>query len=348
MKSMKKSNRYRLLTIVLVMALVFSLSVSAYAAGEYLYGDENILTAADINANNASAYIVGSTYDSSATVTVIFEAGDCLDYNTYEITVNSAFCEIFRNVSVTDTNPDDGINGVTVASLLDTIARNVNTYGLVFNEIDQPDEENIYFLQSVEHNGSTWTNGCMIYDGWTYRVNDKIPVRPTGNNFGYEATAAYETPIKTGDVIHFFFDMPTELDDDTGNMAANYIRGVYTSRTANSVTITLQGHKTWIDTTDYLDPLYHIYGYTNLGSGIAATLYDSNGNAVSGVQTETSGTGGTVVFSGNIPGGVYFVKTTSSLHSFPVNDDWYEWANNTYFINTSAYSAITIPNPPTP
>lgn len=104
----------KLLALVLSLILVFTVSATAFAApgqdGKYLYGD----AITNMNSANSSAYVVGTELDASATVTVVIEAGDCLDYNTYEIVKGSAFRKEIT-VTVTDTNSGDGIDGVTVA-----------------------------------------------------------------------------------------------------------------------------------------------------------------------------------------------------------------------------------------
>lgn len=180
----------------------------------------------------------------------------------------------------------------------------------------------------------------MGLDGWVFRVNDKFPVQRTSDGLGYEGTLANQTPLHDGDVVHFFYDLPAELEPEGESMAANYLRGVYASRTSSSVTIQLQGHKTWIDQSEYGNYIMNIYNYTNAGSGITAKLYNASGALVG---TATSNASGRVTFSGTLPAGTYTLQTDSVLRAFAKDDDWHDFCNNTYFLNTGAYSTIVIP-----
>ncbi len=328
----------KLMALVLALVLVFSLGATAFAAaGDYLWTNGGRkLDDTDITAANSSTYVVGDTYATSATVTLIVEAGDCLDVSSYEVIPNSGFRKEIVNINVTDTNVNDGINGVTVSDLLDTVN---GSYGLTFNNVTDPTEAHVYFLESITTNGHTWSAGNMGLDGWVFRVNDKYPVQRTSDNLGFEGTLLNQTPIHDGDVIHLFFDMPAELEPGGESLAANYIRGVLSTKTDSAMTIQLQGQKTWIDQSDYSNMLMCVYSYENAGAGITATLYDAAGTQVA---TATSAADGTVTFTGNFAAGTYVVQTDSSLRAFAADDDWYDYCNNTFFINTGAYSKIVV------
>lgn len=329
----------KLLALAMVLAMVLSLGVSAYAdevvnRGAYLEGN-----AIPPNSNNpyCSTYLAPSTGNSSVSVKLIVEAGKAFSWDWFE----TQDPELYKEITVSASNA----NGVTVYDVLNNAN---NTNGLSFSF------SSTHYLMSVSYGGNTWEEGTWGFDGWVFRVNDKYPVKQTLDELGYEGASIAETYVSNGDVIHLFYDYPSDYDDETGNIAANYIRGVYSSRTQNSVTIEMQGHKTYIESRlvpslddpneDDLCHIMHVYNY-EIAQGLTVGLYDLSGNPIG--QVDVSDANGEVTFSVGenitLPAGTYLVKSASTYYAFDDESMWAEMLVDAYFENTSAYCFVTVP-----
>ena len=329
----------KLLALAMVLAMALSLGVSANAdevvnRGAYLEGN-----AIPPNSENTccSTYNAPSTGSTSVSVKLIIEAGKAFSWNLYQTQAP----ELYKEITVSASNA----NGVTVYDVLDNAN---NTNGLSFSF------SSTHYLMSVSYGGNTWEEGTWGFDGWVFRVNDKYPVKQTIDELGYEGVSIADTFVSNGDVIHLYFDYPSDFDDETGNIAANYIRGVYSSRTQNSVTIEMQGHKTYIESRlvpsqndpneDDLCHIMHVYNYET-AQGLTVRLYDLSGNPIG--QAAVSDANGEVTFSieGNntLPAGSYLVKSESTYYAFDDESIWAEMLEDAYFENTSAYCFVTVP-----
>jgi hypothetical protein len=186
------------------------------------------------------------------------------------------------------------------------------------------------YVAAVEHDGTTWEEGQLGYDGWVFRVNDKFLVFTDGE--GYIGASILQTNISDGDVVHMFYDFPADLGKESGSFSASYARGIYEDSGARSLTVQLQGHTTFISP---LPPqIMYVDNYNNLQGGVTAYLYDPTGTLIG---TETSNVNGLVTFSGSFRPGTYILTTDSVYHRgySAIPDD-------TYFALTGAYSKILI------
>jgi hypothetical protein len=153
------------------------------------------------------------------------------------------------------------------------------------------------------------------------------------DGMGWVGADILQTNIRTGDVVHMFYDFPGDLNPNSGIFAANYVRGIFVDSDTESLTVQLQGHSTFV----YPVAPYTMYvdNYKNVQADVQAYLYDSTGELVGRVLSDVNGR---VKFSGSFNPGTYIVTTDSIYYpEYSIIDD------DTYFALTGAYSEIVIP-----
>ena len=331
---MNKRTMKKGLAIVLALVIVFAMATTAFAVsgipgnnGQYLEG-----TAIPPDSTNAacSAYAVTTPATSTnAKITLIVEAGDA--FEGYEIQENSAFREVIT-VNLTATSAQN----FTVENVLKAAEQGNSGIGFSIKQT-----ANGPYLESVEHGNFTWEKGQIGFDGWVFRVNDKFPVVATTDGVGYEGTSIGNTYVKDGDVVHFFYDFPSQLQASIPSLAANYIRGTLTSWTASSLTVQMQGHKTDIQATSPY--IMSVNNYENIGMGISVKLYSIDvSGALTLVATGTTDTNGQVVFSGSFSAGTKYIVQTESEKYTMTDPNWSDWVNDVYFTRTGAYSKMEL------
>ncbi len=328
MKNVKFLNKT--LAVAMALVMVFAMSTSAFAVtgipgnnGQYLEGD-----AIPPDANNsdcASHLMTQPVAADSINVTLVVEAGDAI--SNFSLMSNTRFR---KEIQVTLTNPTP--KNFTVYDAVVKANTMTSTTGLSFGLSGS-------YVNSISHSGNTWTAGQLGFDGWVFRVNDKFPVQPTSDGVGYEGTSITQTQISNNDVIHWFYDFPSQLDPDTPSCAADFVRAKKVSSSANQLTIQMQGHIT--DIAPVSPYIMSIDNYNNLGAGVAVGLY-STSNLNTALATATTNSSGQVTFSGNFNiGDTYIVKSTSTYYYCP-NPNWSWLVDEAYFRLTGAYSRIVI------
>ncbi len=328
------NQKKKLFSYILVFVMVFSLfggtALAVENDGRYLEGDAIPPT----SSVDCSTYlVVEPASETSIDVTFVIEAGDALE--DYEISEGSAF-RLELPVSMSK------VSGLyTVTDLLDEVngSNGLEFYGANNSAFTASTD----YLDTVVYDDGideyTWKAGSLGFDGWVFRVNDKFPVRVTSDLLGYEGTSILQTYLEDGDVVHFFYDLPSDLDSTSGSIAAKYVRGIYDSSSTGSLTVQLQAHTTYIEPVSPF--IYNVNNYIDMGSGVVARLYDSSGNPIG--TSQTSGSNGKVTFTNaGIGSGTYILKTNSVLYE--TNDPGWDWlVNGVYFELTGAYSKIIIP-----
>jgi hypothetical protein len=314
------------------MAFVFSAAGMAFApssafaapSGEYLQGS----AIPPSNSRDGSTYEITSPDQAeSINVTFIIEAGDEMFDETGKFWVRH------------DVLLSQASEYYTITDLLVAVNNNP-AYDLTFRD----DNGNVItsstiHVNSVEHDGTTWEGGQLAYDGWAVRVDDRVSVYDDGT--GWIAANILQTNIKSGDIVHMFYDFPADYSPESGSFAANYVRGVPVEADSTSLTVQLQGHTTFIYPT-YTDPPYYVDNYKNVQAGVNAYLYDSTGTTLLG--SAESDVNGRVTFRGTfVPRDVYIVKTDSVY--FPAYDDTLI-GDDVFFALTGAYSKVEVPVPP--
>jgi hypothetical protein len=362
LKKIKEGNKMKskkFLAFVFALAFVFSAMGLAFApssalaanAGQYLSGDA--IPPNPLNPNGSTYEIIGEPVSTDAiNVTLIIEAGQPLDEDGYVIPSASYLRKEIKNVSI-----GGGTAPNTVTSLLYAVD---GTNGLKFYGED--DDELVDFtasttyLAAVEYGGNQWVDGAVaftwLFNGWAVRINDKYPVRLTSDEQGYEGTGIIDTPLADGDVVHLFYDFPSNAFGGSGNLAAKYVRAVYDGYDGtNTLTVQLQGHNTYINPSNYVLEVNNYRG--EWAEGVTASIYTEDGILVQdGVQSTTQTVtidNETVVqtvatFQSNLleAGETYIVKTNPVYYTTD-NSSWWDVFNGAFFVLTGAYDKIEIP-----
>jgi hypothetical protein len=304
--------------------------------GDYLSGDAIPPYPYNPDPDNYSAYLIGEKVSDEITVTFIIEAGNAKP-TASSLTQGTAFRKEFQ---VSLTGPSDK----TITSVLMAVDADPSNGLALFDTSGNPFGPASKELKKVVLSGSysaTWEAGKLAFDGWEYRINDLFPTEPTEDGLGYQGPYPYDTPVYDGDIVHFFYDIPADVFGGSGNLAANYVRAKYGSfdSTNKKLTVQLQGHKLYIEPTDYI---LDVFNYVNLGSGMIASLYAADGSTL--LQAgQPSWADGTVTFTNNsLAPGKYVVKTVPAYY-YTTSTLWARRVNTAYFTQTGAYSEITIP-----
>jgi hypothetical protein len=288
-------------------------------AGDFLEGSA---IPPSISRDNSVYVTSGTTSTGPIKVTLIVEAGN-------EYTARAGKFWVSHDVTVQSPASGD----FTVTDLL-VAANGVTSPDLLFykDNNETPITSQDIYVAAVKHDTVTWTAGQLGFDGWEFRLNDKFPVFANGT--GWTGDSILQTNIKDGDIVHFFYDMPADFNRTSGILASDYVRGIYVSSTAASLTVQLQGHTAYIHPT-----LYNMYvdNYKNVQAGVTAYLYDAAG--VTLIDTQESDVNGRVTFSGTFASGDYIVKTD------PVYQPAFRTIVpvNTYIALTGAYCKVSIP-----
>ena len=313
---------------VLMLAMLFAgTSVSfATGAGDYLTGSA-IPPTTDAD---CSTYVMTTpSAATSAAVTLVIEAAnsqdDWFDYDSacrleFPVTMSSNAAVLFSVSDVVAKADED-------RSDIEFYGKQGNTYPAFTSDMD--------FLAKVTHGGYDWVSQ-LGFDGWAVRINDKYPVIATAGGVSYAGITIKEMYVEDGDVIHFFYDFPSDFAPSTGSVAADYVRSVVDSYTAGALTVQMQGHNTNIDPSSYV---MSINEYEDLGSGIAVSLYNSAGALLTSGTTDSNGS---VTFSGTFSlGQSYIIKSTSTDYICP-DEDYADYLDHYFFDLTGAYSVITL------
>jgi hypothetical protein len=290
------------------------------------------------------AYVVETpaTPAASINVTLVIEAGDYIDED-YDIHGGSAFRKEMpitlgdgvtsKNYTVTDLlEATDGQNGFTF-------------YGIEGTNLVEFTDTTSYLAAVYYNEGQIdglWQSGSFAYDGWVFRINDKLPVQVQSvvNNITYyEGASILQTPVNDGDIVHFFYDFPAKYSPSGSNLAANYVRAEYQSKNGNQLTISLKSHNTYIDEANDLQFQVNNYDIDKLQPEATTTayLYEVDGIYVTEAQFSPNGVVTFILEEPVVSGTSYIVKTDSVLYS---GDNDFDYAN-VLFTLTGAYSKIT-------
>lgn len=332
----------KLLALAMVLAMVLSLGVSAYAIGEgsILYGTGIPPTTA-FGSDYSSAYLNPSSGYTTGKVTLVVEAGDSFSWNEYGTIEDSGFFK-YKMYSLSNAS------GITVLDLLNAAAAD-SSLGLTFSITND-------YLSSISRAGTDWdanqtstvaywySGGEWGFDGWVFRVNDKFPVEAV--NGGYQGTSISTTYLHDGDIVHFFYDAPSNFDNDN-IPAANYLRGTYFDRDSSGVYIQLESHDTFIDQLDNWK--FYVNEYEETGAGLAASLYSIVTDPQTGFVTysfadsATADSDGLLQFSSSITAGTYLLRTDSTIYEFTPDSFFGDMCENAYFDYTSTFCKVVIP-----
>ena len=318
------------LIAALALVMVFAMSASAFAVtgipgnnGQYLEGDA--IPPDPTNPDCASYLVTQPAATNSINVTLVVEAGDAI--SSFSPVPNSRFRKEIQ-LTLTSQNP----KSFTVYDAVVKANTMTATTGLSFGVGGS-------YVGSISNAGTTWTAGQLGFDGWVFRVNDKFPVQPTNDGVGYEGTSITQTYVANNDVIHWFYDFPSQLTPSLPSCAADFVRAKKVSSSANQLTLQMQGHK--MDIAPTAPYIMSIDNYNNLGAGVSVGLY-STANLNTPLATAVTNSSGQVTFSRSFNiGDTYVIKSTSTYYTCP-DPNWSWLVDGAYFVFTGAYSRIVI------
>jgi hypothetical protein len=327
------SSKKKILSIILALVLAFS-AFGATALAVSAPPPEDILGGTAVNpydpANpDSSVYLVTPISATTIDVTFVIEAGESY------ITDPPFRSEIDITLQGTTTGY------YTVTDLLVAIAADPRNNLAFLDPNYRPLTAASDFLYEVDYDGGEWESGYAGFDGWVFRVNDLMPILNSPDYPGYYIGAGIlETYLVDGDIVHFFFDFPSQYRPGDPNLAANYVRATIPTRNAaNDIVVHLEAHDTFID--PYTSYQFQVNNYEDapkpgVVSGITAYLYNLSAPTVP-IATGVSNASGDVTFTGSFGSGTYIVKTDSVLYTGgpPL-------FTNVLFVYTGAYSIITI------
>lgn len=328
-KTLKSRKLLAMLLALMMVLAILPMSAMAAGTGDYLAG--NAIPPNPANPDSSTYEMSVPASADSITVTLVIEAGDVIDLDWWEVVPDTSFR---LEIPVT---LGDGITSNTY-TVTDLLAEVDGTYDLTFygkqGNSYIPFTDTTTYLAAVEYDGDTWYDSTYVFGGWAMRVNDQFPVEPTADTLGYQGTGIIDTYIDDGDIIHFFFDYPTQFSPSDPNYAANFVRGIYEGHTATNLSVQLQGHKTFIDQST-MDYIMSVYNYVDLGAGVTAYLYSTAGAML---DTAVSDGYGVVEFDGVFDDDEVYIVKTAPTYNFATG--WDEMLDGALFINTGAYSKI--------
>jgi hypothetical protein len=322
------------LGVILAMVLVFSaFGGTAWAVSdpppEDVLGGTALNPYSPENPNNSVYVVEQPEFARSIDLTFVIEAGD--SYN--------GDAPFRSEIPITLTS---ATGYYTVTDLLVAIAANQSNKLKFLDANYRPLSSSSSFLQEVDYDGGEWDSGYAGFDGWVFRVNDLFPMLPSPAYTGYYIGAGIlDTYIKDGDIIHFFFDFPSQYDPSGANLAANYVRASDPTISAeNNIAVHLEAHDTFIDPA--LKYQFQVNDYDDtpkpgIVSGITAKLYNINAPTVP-IAAGVSNASGDVTFTGSFGSGKYIVKTESVLYTGGP-----ALFTNVLFVYTGAYTVIELP-----
>ena len=322
----KKKINSKAVVFILTLAMLFAVTNVSFAtgAGDYLTGSAIPPTADP----DCSTYVMTApSTATSASVELIIEAANSLDDWDYEsafrlefpVTVSSSSAVLF---SVSDVLAKADADRSDIAFY----TKQGNSYPAFTSDKN--------FLAKVSHGGYDWVSQYG-FDGWAVRINDKYPVIATAGGVSYAGITIKDMYVKTGDVIHLFYDFPSDYNQSTGSVAADYVRGVVNGYNSGILTVQMQGHNTYINPTSYV---MSINEYENLGSGVAVDLCSSTGTVL---ESGTTDSNGRVTFTGTYSPGQYLIKSASTDYICP-DPNYADYLDHYFFDLTGAYSVITL------
>jgi hypothetical protein len=343
MKTLSTIKR-RMLAIVFAAILAMGAFGGAMAFGaagaigdEWLHG--NAIPPDYTNPN--SSVDLSPTPQENIWVTLVVEAGDVVE--DFAAVEGTAFRIVVPNISLGDLTTE---SLYTVTDVL--VKADVISSELQFKDANgNPLTDKSNYLAEVDYTTASgtnaWTDGQVGYDGWVFRKDDQFPLFKTDSTEHYQGTSILQTYVSNGDVIHLFYDLPSGLDEELDDVAANYIRAKYISDTGSTLTVGLQGHKTYIGPG--ANPDFDVYNYLDFATaGVAVELWQGDGGGRAPLATATTNANGQATFSYTVgPGETYFVRSASELRDLS-DTDW-DFLTDAYFLYTGAYSKIVIPQP---
>lgn len=259
MKTMNKT-----MALLLAMIMIFTLSIGAFATDP--------ATSID-NVSPDASYSIGATSD-QITVNVSVQ-GVTIPYKTYSITLPEL--------------QNGGVHHVIDALL--ALQSDSNNH-MIF-EVKVPVEGNPnQFTYRTLTTGDTYfdricynsnnIDGADGYSGWTFRVNNLIPLldRANGINRAMGASIA-QTPICDGDRISFYYD-----NTSSANTAARFTRISSVERSDSDLMVTVEeSHQYYGAGPSYPWTLTQFAGY----AGVAVKVYDENNALIGSGQTDADG-----------------------------------------------------------
>lgn len=202
------------------------------------------------------------------------------------------------------------------------------------------------FVASVKQ-GTKVYNSLWMMDGWMFKVNGQIPLSswtsgpPAGTPSGL---AINTTPLKDGDVIHFYNDNPNMMYgadyQPTDYANVNYVYPVATyDAAANKVTVTVKQNTNTFDAAFNWD-ITAFSPYTVAGTKVKIEKPDGT----SFTPVDTSPTGTATVNTGTLAAGTYKVivesQTTQTAYGLNMND--YTMGNFTFLGTTNGFNTFTV------
>ena len=320
---MKKFSK--LMLIIACLAMVFCFSAGAWAAMP-----------------NDSGYLVGDVnnykYDGTIDVTVVIES------RPYSNTDSSKIFEYF-DVTLGQATGVDQISYVNQALYAVSSNNNKNITLCSDGAGSTPMSATSSFVGSVKQ-GTKVYGSLWMMDGWMFKVNGQIPLSswtsgpPAGTPSG---EAINTTPLKDGDVIHFYNDNPNMMYgadyQPTDYANVNYVYPVATyDAAANKVTVT--------ENTNTFDAAFNwditaFSPYTNTNTTVR--ILNSSGLTAGQANIESDGTAEiaptTSLGSGTCK---VIVDSQTTQTAYGLNMNTFAMENFTFLGTTNGFNTFTV------